>query len=229
MGCYWILLGAARAEKHRGVSSKLNRQQEEMVDHLTGIFNHYISCGVGFFIFGNSANTLFALATYPRSSFCYYMGLERAHDWVTENWDAAISLVAGLIILTTLPFCYQRPEYNSLYYCFRPTASSALFIYVLRALAGLKPPSSYQWWIWWLLICHLFLSIANFFLAINVGTEQTFWSRVLWYAQLGTIVGYPALYLLGGERYKRVHNPNRRLIAGEDDCDVKAAKVTRCL
>lgn len=226
MGCYWILLGAARSEKHRGIDPKLTRQQDEMVDQLTGIFNHYNFMWRWLLLYAVTAPTLslrWRLILDPASA--YYLGLERMNDWVTEHWDAAISLVAGLIILITLPFCYQQPDHLIPFItAFAPTASSALFIYILRAFVGLKPPSSYQWWIWWLLICHLILSILNFFLAINVGSEQTFWSRVLWYAQLGTIVGYPALYLLGGERYKRIHNPNRRLTIGEDDCDVQVRR-----
>ena len=34
----------------------------------------------------------------------YYLGLERAHDWVIERWHAAIACAAGFIALVTLPF-----------------------------------------------------------------------------------------------------------------------------
>ncbi len=226
MACYWMLLGATRAEKHRGVTNTLTRQQEEMVDHLSSIFNHYSFTWRWLLMYAVTAPTMslrWRLIFDPASA--YYMGMERVHDWVTSHWDAAISIVAALIVLITLPFCYQHPEnfYPFITAC-APAATSALFIFILRVLGGLKPPNSYQWWIWWLLISHLILSSLNFFLAINVGTEQAFWSQILWYAQLGTIVGYPALYLLGGERYKRVHNPNRRLSVSHEDCDVEVRK-----
>ena len=162
MGCYWILLGAARSEKHRGAQLKLSRQQEEMVDHLTGIFNHSNFMWRWLLLYAVTAPTLslkWRLILDPASA--YYMGLEKVHDWVTEHWDAAISLAAALIFLTTLPFCYQHPENIIPITAFAPTASSALFIYILYFVV--LSPSSYQWWIWWLLICHLFLSVLNFF------------------------------------------------------------------
>ncbi|MAD61534.1 MAG: hypothetical protein CMH49_08495 [Myxococcales bacterium] len=98
--------------------------------------------------------------------------------------------------------------------------SAALFIAVLRLGLSLRPPNSYQWWIWWLLIFHTIVSILNFFLSINIGTDQSFWTRALWYTDSITIFAYPAIYLMGTDRYTNLVRPDRRVSVNDDDCDV---------
>ena len=226
MGCYWILLGANRTAKHRGNSLKLTRQQDEMVEHLTGIFNHYSLVWRWLLLYAVTAPTLslkWRIILDPGSA--YYLGLERAHDWVVERWHAAIACAAGFIAITTLPFCYFHPEHLPHFVTsFAPSAITALFLFLLRLSLSLRPPNSYQWWIWWLLLFHSVVSVLNFFLTINLGTDQTFWTRILWYIELGTIFVYPVIYLLGTDRYKSINRPDRRLSVHPDDCDVEVRR-----
>jgi hypothetical protein len=81
MACYWMLLGATRAEKHRGVTNTLTRQQEEMVDHLSSIFNHYSFTWRWLLMYAVTAPTMslrWRLILDPASA--YYMGMERVPD-----------------------------------------------------------------------------------------------------------------------------------------------------
>ena len=222
MASYWRLLGAARTEKHRGSSDTLTRQQEEMLDQITGIFNHYSLPWRWLLLYSVSAPTLslkWRVILDPASA--YYLGLERLHDWVIQRWHAAIAISALVIAVTTLPFCYLNPGYLPHFWnSFIPTMSAAIFIAILRLGLSLRPPNSYQWWIWWLLIFHTIISILNFFLSINIGTDKSFWTQALWYTDSVTIFAYPAIYLMGTDRYTNLIRPDRRVSVADDDCDV---------
>lgn len=226
MGYYWILLGARRSEAHHGVTDERTRQQNEMIANLTGIFNHYSIFWRWLLFYSVTAPTLslkWRVILDPASAF--YLGLERAHDWVVLRWDAAVACAAGVILLATAPIAYFTPESGAAFLAATlPSLISAALIFLLRVIVSVVPPSSYQRWIWWLLISHVVISILNYFLSLNLGDTQSFWPQVLWYAELVTIFAFPVVYLLGGDRFGRIYSPARRQIVDIDDCDVSTRR-----
>jgi hypothetical protein len=218
---YMTLLGAARREKFKGRDEELNRQQDEMVANIKAMFDTHAPFWRWQLFHAVTAPTLnlkWRVLLDPSSAF--FMGQERVQLWVMARWDMAIFAASMVILACTAPFVYLDPSLGTHFiYANAPILGGGAFIFILRVLIGLKPPKSYQFWIWWILMIHVLSALVCFFLSVNVGTRDGFWPRTLWYTELCTIGVFPALYLFGGERHRRIESFTHREQVGEQDCD----------
>jgi hypothetical protein len=220
---YFTLLGAARRIKLRGNDQSLLHQQNEMIANLNAMFNTHAPFWRWQLFYSVTAPTLslkWRILLDPSSAF--YMGLDRLLLWVVARWDMALFAVGILIFASTAPFAYLDPQLVPHFYdATIPAVSSCIFIGFLRLIIGLKPPKSYQFWIWWILLIHVLTALLCFFLSINIGTREAFWPSILWYLQICSVGVFPALYLFGGERHRKVSNIMHRQDVSIDDCDYK--------
>ena len=218
---YMTLLGAARREKFKGRDEELNRQQDEMVANIKAMFDTHAPFWRWQLFHAVTAPTLnlkWRVLLDPSSAF--FMAQERVQLWVMARWDMAVFAASLIILACTAPFAYLDPALGTHFiYANAPILGGGAFIFILRVLLGLKPPKSYQFWIWWILMIHVLSALVCFFLSVNVGTRDGFWPRTLWYTELCTIGVFPALYLFGGERHRRIESFTHREQVGERDCD----------
>lgn len=218
---YLTFLGAQKRAHHVEDSEDLQRQRHEMLLGLKAMFNTHATFWRWRLFHAVTAPTLtlsWRVLLDPSSAF--FIALERTQRWVGARWDVALFAITIFISLCTTPIAFVDPLVWELYpYAVGPVITAALTIGIMRVLIGLKPPKSYQQWLWWSLLIYVMSALVAFFLALNLGSRTGFWPNLLWYVQICTIGVFPALYVFGGERHRRISELGIRRQVFTNDSD----------
>ncbi|MEE2645487.1 MAG: hypothetical protein VYD19_11190, partial [Myxococcota bacterium] len=137
----------------------------------------------------------------------FYEFLEYALYTFKKRWHLPLFGVSLILSLICAPLTglYMLPIESLLEACL-PALSAGLLIYFLARLFDLRAPTSYQRWLWWLLLVHLFAALVLFFLVFNLGArdQTSWWQNAFWILELSSVVVFPVLYLLGGDRHRHL-------------------------
>ena len=204
---YLTLLNCVRIQQRGNAPDSVERQRQEALEHMRSLLNnHNIFWRNRIFTAVSVPHSWFRWRVYLDPGRSFFDGVAKFRQFLTNNWDYTL-LASGVLLLTIssiFAYIYQMGTAPWLQ-CFLPSLGSGLVLFTLRKALNLHPPKVYQFWIWWLMLVHVVVSIVLFFLTLNVGVSPKpgFWQHFLWYTGLGTIFVFPILYISGGERYKK--------------------------
>jgi hypothetical protein len=224
---YLTLVGIVRRERHEGENPELTRQKEEALAHMGSMLNTHASPW---------RRQIFYACTVPSQwigwmlildpSTAFWEGLGRAQRAIVERWDVALLTTGMLLLAICAPFSIiYKMGWLPLLYAALPSLAFGVLLFSLRFILYLRPPKLYQFWIWWLLLVHLIFSLVLFFLTLSLGKQTGFWHYLLWYGSLVSILVFPAVYIFGGERHRRVQSLTERVDVNHDDSDVTVRRL----